>query len=269
MGEFMEPGVLPPADLQGLNKSRISVAFEHVKREWTEGLFYFILLVTIIEAGFILWDLLTMMRWFTVAVGLKQANTFTASTDMSNVYLALLGVYSGYKEYARWQGGAPAVSEDEVAWFSRGAKIVFFWLGLLICSVAIKDLHLIARMPNELMRVAMQSLLLWAGTRCSGITHQKRFKKKMNEATADGMDAAAQDAVSLLDEGIKAARRSEAHGEKVLEYLKTNASITNEKCREITGLSINQSYRLLSDLEDRGNLKSEGTARGKKYHLSD
>ena len=61
---------------------------EQVRSAAVERLFYVTLIVAIIHAGFILWDLITM------ALGIK--NDVVASNLMNNLYLILIGGYAGF-----------------------------------------------------------------------------------------------------------------------------------------------------------------------------
>src|SRR5271157_5872192 len=95
-----------------------------IKQEWMEGLFYFVLLVSAAQAGFIVWDLLTMMPWFISITGLANPKNITGTADLSNLYLALLAGYGGVKELLRWSGhpayAPPVTTEDagqEASWF--------------------------------------------------------------------------------------------------------------------------------------------------------
>lgn len=100
-----------------------------IRQEWMEGVFYFVLVVAAAHAGFIVWDLLTMMPWFTNLTGLANPKGITGTADMSNLYLALLAGYGGVKEFLRWTGhpsyqpaATPEDEEEQEVWFFRGRR---------------------------------------------------------------------------------------------------------------------------------------------------
>jgi hypothetical protein len=251
----------PAGEVTGQDAQRVRGVFERAKNEGMEGLFYCTFLIAAVEGGLILWDLFTMMPWFARLAGLAGPNTLVASIDMSNVYLGFLTAYCGGKEAKRWLSRAAAAEpggelEAQVQRFSRGTAIVFGWQALLVMAVVIRDLHLVPRLPNELFRVAMQSLALWTGTYVSGRAHQVRMKRKNQGEPVD---------IEIRQGDDKAVRISDAHRQMVLEFLKTNSWITREKCEAITGLGIWQAHRLLTGMEENGLLEGDGVTKGRKY----
>ena len=211
-----------------------------------ETVFYLTLLVTVVQAGFILWDLAAMLPGFGALVGLKEPNKIQTSSLMSNLYLALLGIYAGYKEFLRWTGGPDGqeVPEEQVKRFRRGELIVTFWVVLAVIGLSIWQLRLIERMPNELFRTALQALGIMFGTYASKGLYGKAKKKSAETVMAE----------------------SDAR-QKVIGYIKAKGSIDSEECRKECGLDRGRAYRLLEKLEKEGLIKSEGVKKGAKYVL--
>jgi hypothetical protein len=69
------------------------------------------------------------------------------------------------------------------------------------------------------------------------------------------------------DASRKNVRISDAHKQMVLKYLETSEWINSEGCQNLTQLSPDQTYRLLSGMEEDGVLGSEGIGRAKRYRL--
>lgn len=57
--------------------------------------------------------------------------------------------------------------------------------------------------------------------------------------------------------------------EMVLEYVRTWGPITNEKCRELCGISFGQAKALLRELCETGYLRRVGATRGTHYVLAE
>ena len=99
---------------------------EQVRSAAVERLFIVTLIVAVVHAGFILWDMGTMI------LGIK--NEVVASNLMNNLYLILIGGYAGFKEIKRWLSKNPAdtiMPEEKVIQFQRGEIIVYSWVFLL------------------------------------------------------------------------------------------------------------------------------------------
>jgi hypothetical protein len=126
-----------------------------------EIIFYITLLITAVQAGYILWDIITMIPGGVRLFGLSGPNTIVAISEISTVYLGFLAAYAGYKEFLRWTDTAKPetdrIPQEQVLRFKRGEIIVVFWILLLLMAMVLKAQHLIGRLPNELERVAFQA----------------------------------------------------------------------------------------------------------------
>ena len=213
-----------------------------------ETIFYLTLLVSIVQFGFILWDMVTLVPGVGALVGLKAPNAITSSGLMSSLYLALLGIYAGYKEFVRWTDASTSLSaeipQEQVIRFKRGEFIVSFWIVLTVIALMIWQMKIIARMPNELFRTALQALAIMFGSYASKGLYTKSSKKKAEDQT-------------LVNDNQG----------KVIEYIKANGSIDNEACQKVFNLDRGRAYRLLEKLEKQGVVKSEGTGKASKYTL--
>ena len=148
-----------------------------------EALFYVTLFVTVVQAGFIIWDFLTLFPLFSRIFGLSNPNTVYASSFMSNVYLALLGAYAGTKEVVRWlkpslELSAATIKTEEKKKFKRGEIIVSFWVLFAVVAIAFWQLKLIDRLPNELVRTAVQAIGIMFGSSTSKGIKGLRSKSK-------------------------------------------------------------------------------------------
>jgi hypothetical protein len=205
-------------------------------------IFYFTLLVTMVQAGYIVWDAVTMLPGAVRFFGLAGPNSHYASGYMTSLYLTLLAAYGGYKEYIRWTNSDNAseteVPLQQVIRFKRGEVIVTFWVSLYVLSIVLLQQGLISRLPFEIQATAVGSLGILIGTWASKDKLSSRRKKTAIHS---------------------------AHSQKVLAYVDTNKYIENEACQTLTGLGADQVYRLLKRLEADGELGSEGTKRGRRY----
>jgi len=211
-----------------------------------ETVFYLTLFVTIVQAGFILWDLTTMLPGVSTLIGLQTPNKIQSSNLMSNLYLALLGIYAGYKEFLRWTSGSTEqeIPEEQVKRFKRGEFIVTFWVVLAVVAMSIWQMKLIANMPAELFRTAMQALAIMFGTYASKGLYGKTKQKKVADFQ--------------VEDDLK---------QKVLDYIKTNGSVDNDTCQKTFGIDRGKAYRILEKLEKEKLIKSEGTGKAIKYVL--
>ncbi|MCX5782006.1 MAG: hypothetical protein NT145_04805 [Elusimicrobia bacterium] len=216
----------------------------HLQNQRIETIFYLTLLVSIVQFGFILWDMFTLIPGVGALVGLRAPNAITSSGLMSLLYLALLGIYAGYKEFVRWTSSEQEIPEEQVIRFKRGEFIVSFWIVLTVIALTIWQMRIIARMPNELFRTALQALGVMFGTYASKGLYKESSKKKAEDRT-------------LVNDNQS----------KVIEYIKANGSIDNETCQKVFNLDRGRAYRLLERLEKQGLIKSEGTGKASKYTL--
>jgi hypothetical protein len=253
-------------EAEELRRALLEKMGRHVLKDGMELLFYVTLAAGLYEAGLILWDLFTMMPWFVRLTALKEPNTLTAFSELSNTYLGFLVVYSGGKMAKRWFWEDTAKlsvedMEEQVEKFSRGTAITFAWQGILLLCLLAKGQHWVPRLPYEVFRVAMQSLALWGGTYVAGKSRNGKVKKLRKTAEQELVGAA------QLDGEIKHARRTtEEHYRIVREYLDTGEWINSEKCMEIAGLNnTTQAARLLERLHSEDDLECEGQTKGKKY----
>jgi hypothetical protein len=84
-----------------MGKEKIVVSAGDLHNSRIEAIFYITLVITCIQAGYILWDLVSLVPGSDVLLGLEGPNTRTASPYMSALYLIFLGLYAGYKEFRR------------------------------------------------------------------------------------------------------------------------------------------------------------------------
>ncbi|MBU0952040.1 MAG: hypothetical protein KKH91_04350 [Elusimicrobia bacterium] len=217
---------------------------ETLKNERMETLFLLTLLATLVQAGFILWDLVTLFPAVEKLLGLAKPNTIYASALMSNLYLALLGAYAGYKEFQRWTDSAQPqdLPDAQTTRFKRGELIVSSWIILAIFAIALWQLQLISRLPNELFRTAFQSFGILFGTYAS----KGLFSKAKSKDTKIAQDST----------------------QKVIDYVKSNGSIDTETCQKFCLISRFRAYRLLKRLESEGTLKKEGAGKRARYVLA-
>jgi hypothetical protein len=211
-----------------------------------EIIFYLTLLITIVQAGYILWDVVTMLPGGARLFGLNETNTIVAISEISTVYLGFLAAYAGYKEFLRWTDtSAPEtdrVPQEQVLRFRRGEIIVVFWILLLLIAMVLKAQHLIERLPNELERVALQAAGVLLGGWGSGRIRQTHRKMKAEQSHA-----------------------ADIHTEKILSFLETSEYIDNKSCQQVTGLGPFKCYRLLKLLEKQDLIEGAGATRGRKY----
>jgi hypothetical protein len=243
-------------------KPSVFISAATLRGSRSEILFYLTFLVTIVHAGFILWDYITLLPGVPALIGLALPNTVWGSPTISTLYLALLASYAGYKEFKRWMESDDAiVSEAQADAFRRGEAIIVFWvLFLLVAAASAESLHIIPRLPYELFRTTMQVLAIMLGSYASRKIKQSKLKKKKTE----------NDAEIISDEtALGAASNYDERKQKVIEHLKTNPYIDNELCRNITGMDRHQAYRFLESLEKDGELPGEGKGKGRIYKLAD
>ena len=77
-----------------------AVYSDDLKNMRVEAIFYLTLLVSLVLAGYILWDIYALL--------FHVQNTHFAVPEMSTAYLVFLAAYTGYKEYRRWMTDTPA-----------------------------------------------------------------------------------------------------------------------------------------------------------------
>ena len=220
----------------------MQITGNNLQNQRIETIFYLTLLVSIVQLGFILWDMVTLIPGFGAFVGLKAPNAITSSGLMSSLYLALLGIYAGYKEFVRWTSSEQEVPEEQIIRFKRGEFIVTFWVVLAVAALTIWQMKIIPRMPNELFRTALQALGIMFGSYASKGLFKKSSKRKAEDTKLAG-----------------------GFSSKILDYISQNGSIDNEACQSLTGLPRYSALRVLRKLEKDRVLRREGKGKGIKY----
>lgn len=242
--------------VNNLQSVRSDNALRRAQREWMNGFYKFLLLYTAVYAGCLVWDMLALMPDLGITAPALPAE------EMNLAYISLLGIYGGSKEFLRWKS-AEAFAPEEVAerarWFSMGGAITMGWLCLMLVAMVMKSAELIERLPQDVVRVALEVTGIFTGTNLSKTLLHSRVKNKFAAVPSAGGEEYAEEAGGP--------RISDQHRQQVLAYLKTNSSINNEACRELTKLNGRQAGRLLNDLEELGFLLGEGTGKGKFYRL--
>jgi biotin operon repressor len=286
MGGFMgSAGNLPggeqtPIDPEAQKKLWLQKGFLRKVHTAMDALFYITLGMGLYEAGVIVWDLFTMMPWFTKLIGMTAPNVRYATPELSNIYLGLLLGYAGGKEFRNWTKyrniDLATVSVEELEerdeLFSRGTIIMFSWLILLCLCKIVKDMYPLERLPYEVFRVAMQSLGVWTGTQAFSSARKSSLKRKVKEA---GIKAQARQepvaalAAAELNEQVEKARLNEQHREMLITYLKKTRWIASEEITEMTGLDRHQLHRLIGGLEKNGRIVGDGDNKHRRYRLND
>lgn len=234
-----------------------------LKGSRTEILFYLTLFVTIVHAGLILWDLFTMTPAGSRLFGLVKPNDITASPHVRDLYLVLLASYAGYKEFKHWKLSDDApVPESEANMFRRGEAIIAFWVLLAVVSASLEAMHIISRMPNELMRTTMQVIAVMLGSYGSRTIRNGR---KKNSKAQEADNAVPVNEADTEKQEAGPVRLSDSHRKIVADYLNEHEFINRESCMEATGLSSQQAYRLLTGMEEDGELEKVGDNKGTKY----
>jgi hypothetical protein len=205
-----------------------------------EGIFFITLVIALIHAGFIIWDIFTMIPGADKLISFKYPNTIFASAMMNNLYLTLLSVYAGYKEFNRWTGKTKQL-EQKIRRIKRGEMIVLFWVILTIIGITIMQIQLIPRLPKELFRTTLQVLGIFFGTYAS----KKLFDKSMGMVERDDL--------------------TNENRELILTHIELNGFITPKQCRELTGISRVQTYRIVHYMIKAGLIKSQGQTNNVKY----
>jgi hypothetical protein len=197
---------------------------------------------------------------------------------------------------------AEAQKDTEV--MTRELGIVLFWLGYGLVIAVADGNGWIKAVPGGLVLIMSQALVILAGVHVSHGIHKSVMLKKqkaaglgkfavtidnseaeITENTEEGIgnskdtaaektehitaDSGAQNGAPAPGVAPTGTLRStkEFHKQKVLDYLKNADSINSEECRKLTGLSQDQSYRLLSRLEEEGILKAEGATNNRIYKV--
>jgi len=134
------------------------------------------------------------------------------------------------------------VPQSQVLRYRRGEIIVIFWVLLLLLGISLYQLQLIARLPQELYRTAMQAVSIWLGTMASKGLYGRK-KRKDSDA---------------LDDDTK-------YELAIMKHIEANGFVDNTSCQAITGLDRNRAYRLLRKLASDGKLEVEGGTKGARY----
>ena len=217
---------------------------ENVRNASIERLFYLTLFVAVIHAGFILWDLVTMI------LGVK--NEVYASSLMSNLYLILIGGYAGFKEIKRWLSKNPVDSvmpEDKIIQFQRGEIIVYCWVTMFIAAVVLSQMKIILRMPMELTRTTIQSLAFLIGTLGSRWVYSNKNKAEIK-------------VLSKEDEILV-----KQYKDWMIDYIRKNGKLTNKAFSENFKLGPDRSYRILDRMAELAILKRQGEGRSSIYTI--
>ena len=215
-----------------------------------ELIFFTTILITLVHGGFISWDLATMIPGGPKIFGLQFPNTITASAYMSTIYLAFLCAYSGFKEFVRWAtplsipkgNKAGFLPEEETKSLIRVEILAVFWTLLLLVSIFLLQMRLIGRLPNELMRTALQVSVILIGVYTSKGMHMRKRRKYAEKLW------------SRID-----------FSKVILEYVEENGPIDNASAQHITGLPRYRALRVIKRMQEKKLLVPIGNGRGRKY----
>ena len=216
-----------------------------IKDRTGEFLFKLTFFITIVHAGFIFWDFLTLIQPFNKFAGIIEENSVYSSGSMSTLYLAILGIYAGRKEIKRWTQNSGIEIAEQQSTSNRGEFIVGTWVVFTVVTLVFQQLHIISRMPHELFRTALQVIGVIFGTYTSRDLHKRKKGGIQN----------------IQDSNLQSK-------DKIIEFIKSNGFIDNASCQKLLNLDRNKAYILLNSLEKEGVLVQEGSRKGSIYKLS-
>lgn len=216
-----------------------------IKEYHARTVYYLIFLGTIVLAGFIIWDMISLIR--------NAENEIFAHTELAELYVKLLFAFGGYREIMRWvsKGDQDSLGHIYYRKIVRGDRIVCFWICLSILAVSLKQLLVITRIPHTLLYATEWSMYVLLGTRVSKYAFNKsKAGRSRSRGAADSQD----------DEDFKL---------KVIGYITSHGRITNDECQKEFNLTKSQSYYGLSCLCKKKVLKAVGRGKGRKYVLGE
>jgi uncharacterized membrane protein len=159
---------------------------------------------------------------------------FEMPAGMMTVYIALVGAYAADKEIRRWVGKETRSR--------KGSFFVYVWLLFFLAAFVIYSLKAEYTLPKDLLEVALEVLAIFFGSKASKKIYEMKTEK---------------DAAKMLG-------REDA----VIEAIKENGKITRRDVGELLSISSSTAWRLLEEMEKKGNVEQVGQHKDAYYIIS-
>jgi xanthosine utilization system XapX-like protein len=224
MGKNDEPMSATPASTAKLTAAT-------ARDRWTEFLFGLSVFFGVLHLIGVVCDITG--QYAVAALGRPFQFSVQSSMLMGNIYLAALGAYVGQKEFQRWRNSltGEALTAAMQKKISRGEVIIGIWSLVAGITVFLKQMELVAQVPEPLLYTLGEIFVIYFGT-----------------------------GISKYAKGIRTVQTKEINsyidnfGEQAVSLAKSNGSIDNETCQKTFNISRGQAYRLLAQMTKQGHL---------------
>jgi len=158
---------------------------------------------------------------------------FEMPAGMMAVYIALVGAYAADKEIRRWLG--------KDAKSKKGSFFVYLWMLFFLAAFVIHSLKAEYTLPNDLLKIALQVLGIFFGSKASKKIYDVKSDKKVKEALN--------------------------RQDTVLDVIKDKGKVTRKEVSELLRISSSTAGRLLDEMEKKGLVEQVGQHKGTHYVL--
>jgi hypothetical protein len=220
------------------------VSVGRIRNLWLEVMFYLSLFFGALHFAGILGQVAGMVMH--AALHREPGFALTSSMLMGHLYLTFLAAYVGPKEFVRWfrLTDDEVLSAAESRKITRGIYIVVGWAVFTGLVVLLKNMSLVAEVPETLLYTLGEVVALLCGTEASKYLRTRQAARGRQDA----------------------ATRADC-GDRVLDYARAHGSLDRLECQNECGLTEDQAYRLLKKLVAEKKLVEFGENKNRRYKL--